>query len=378
MTVNRWLPRLLGALLALAPLTARATEPDSTQVRKHSPIYVKIDLDRNMLSVMSGQQLLWAAPAGTGTGLKLEAGRRSWEFSTPNGEYEVLRKELDPVWIKPDWYYHEKGLPVPADTSRERWAYGELGAAAIYFDRELAIHGTSRPELLGQNVSHGCIRISNEDVMRLYHNVRPGTRIVVVGRPPEIRDSAGTRLPAARAERIGTRYSQGLSVASATRSTGALLRQFDEERASTHISNDWTQTAGELVERGAQGDTAAVRGLLHRSTGSRNWAYERELSTFLANLYFRRPREVGAVVGAMEAERRAEVAFSIVRGTMDQYPGSLEARTAPWPSGVPALAEASGAARAGREALAEAERRYRRLFTVPASSLAPRTEATLR
>lgn len=41
----------------------------------------------------------------------------------------------------------------------------------------VAIHGTSKPELIGQAVSHGCIRMRNADVLRLTRLVRGGTPV---------------------------------------------------------------------------------------------------------------------------------------------------------------------------------------------------------
>jgi lipoprotein-anchoring transpeptidase ErfK/SrfK len=56
-----------------------------------------------------------------------------------------------------------------------------LGARAMYLGGSLyRIHGSNEPETIGQAVSSGCIRMSNEDVMDLYNRVRVGTRVVVL------------------------------------------------------------------------------------------------------------------------------------------------------------------------------------------------------
>jgi lipoprotein-anchoring transpeptidase ErfK/SrfK len=44
---------------------------------------------------------------------------------------------------------------------------------------EIGLHGTNHPELLGQDVSHGCIRIANRDIRRL-------SKILPLGTPVEI------------------------------------------------------------------------------------------------------------------------------------------------------------------------------------------------
>lgn len=142
---------------------------------------VVIDLSENRLYFRYGDVTLWSAPVATGTGMRLATETGEWDFSTPVGTYHVEFKELDPVWIAPDWYYHENGLPVPPRNHPSRYFPGGLGAAAVYFHPTLAIHGTNRPELLGQRISHGCIRLENRYVLRLYHNVQVGTRVVIIG-----------------------------------------------------------------------------------------------------------------------------------------------------------------------------------------------------
>ena len=42
------------------------------------------------------------------------------------------------------------------------------------------IHGSNEPETIGQAVSSGCIRMTNEDVVDLYSRVRLGTKVVVL------------------------------------------------------------------------------------------------------------------------------------------------------------------------------------------------------
>jgi lipoprotein-anchoring transpeptidase ErfK/SrfK len=56
-----------------------------------------------------------------------------------------------------------------------------LGARALYLGSTLfRIHGSNEPETIGQAVSSGCIRMTNEDVTDLYERVRIGTRVVVL------------------------------------------------------------------------------------------------------------------------------------------------------------------------------------------------------
>jgi lipoprotein-anchoring transpeptidase ErfK/SrfK len=56
-----------------------------------------------------------------------------------------------------------------------------LGARAMYLGSSLyRIHGSNEPETIGQAVSSGCIRMTNDDVIDLYNRVRVGTRVVVM------------------------------------------------------------------------------------------------------------------------------------------------------------------------------------------------------
>ena len=56
-----------------------------------------------------------------------------------------------------------------------------LGARAMYIGGTLyRIHGSNEPETIGQAVSSGCIRMTNEDVVDLYNRVKLGTKVVVL------------------------------------------------------------------------------------------------------------------------------------------------------------------------------------------------------
>jgi lipoprotein-anchoring transpeptidase ErfK/SrfK len=56
-----------------------------------------------------------------------------------------------------------------------------LGARAMYLGSSLyRIHGSNEPETIGQAVSSGCFRMTNEDVIDLYARVRIGATVVVL------------------------------------------------------------------------------------------------------------------------------------------------------------------------------------------------------
>jgi lipoprotein-anchoring transpeptidase ErfK/SrfK len=55
-----------------------------------------------------------------------------------------------------------------------------LGARAIYIGgTEFRIHGTNEPTSIGKQVSSGCIRLTNEDVIDLYNRVTLGAKVIV-------------------------------------------------------------------------------------------------------------------------------------------------------------------------------------------------------
>lgn len=141
--------------------------------------YVVISLDEHMLYVMEKERVIWSAVVGTGTGTRLEGAGRKWDFSTPRGMFRVQLKEKEPVWRLDDWVFIERGVPIPPPNDPSREEPGMLGTTAIYLEEDIAVHGTNAPELLGQPVSHGCIRMTNEAARRLYHEVEIGTPVII-------------------------------------------------------------------------------------------------------------------------------------------------------------------------------------------------------
>jgi lipoprotein-anchoring transpeptidase ErfK/SrfK len=56
-----------------------------------------------------------------------------------------------------------------------------LGARAMYLSGSVyRIHGTNAPDTIGQRVSSGCIRLTNDDVTDLYNRIKVGAKVVVL------------------------------------------------------------------------------------------------------------------------------------------------------------------------------------------------------
>jgi lipoprotein-anchoring transpeptidase ErfK/SrfK len=147
--------------------------------------YVVVHLAQNRVYVFDGDRAIWSAPAGTGTGFELANGDHEWKFSTPRGMMRVRRMEKDPLWEASDWHYVEKGLKPPPQNDPSRTMPGIMGSTAIYLGDGIAIHGTDQPQLVlnpdpdKRRVSHGCIRLTNENARELMHMVEVGTPVLI-------------------------------------------------------------------------------------------------------------------------------------------------------------------------------------------------------
>ena len=103
-------------------------------------------------------------------------GRPEWR--TPTGVFRVTDKLVDPDWVQFDWNDPSHVIrtipPGPDNPLGRRW----IGFASGY-GWQIGFHGTPHPELLGQAVSHGCVRMRNEDVVKVYDRVSVGTVVIV-------------------------------------------------------------------------------------------------------------------------------------------------------------------------------------------------------
>jgi lipoprotein-anchoring transpeptidase ErfK/SrfK len=104
------------------------------------------------------------------------------EGFTWSGEQTVARKA---EW--PDW--HPPAEMVSRQPYLPRFMAGgpgnPLGARAMYLgETEYRIHGTNKPDTIGKQVSSGCIRLTNEDVVDLYERVKVGAKVIVLPNRP--------------------------------------------------------------------------------------------------------------------------------------------------------------------------------------------------
>ncbi|HEX3157335.1 MAG TPA: L,D-transpeptidase [Gemmatimonadaceae bacterium] len=200
--------------------------------------YLVVSIAENRVWFKQGDSVLFEAPVATGSGKEMvrDGGGETWRFETPRGRLVVQNKEVDPQWVPPDWHFVEaarnRGLGVqrmtrgqtialpggavlavkgnevvkrmpdgrvvpygkgtegreivangnivipPFGTSQRKYP-GVLGTRRLNLGDGYALHGTNKPETVGRSVSHGCIRLKNPDIERLYEMVPVGTPVFV-------------------------------------------------------------------------------------------------------------------------------------------------------------------------------------------------------
>ncbi len=123
----------------------------------------------------SERRLYYVLPGGQAIRYGIGVGRPGFAWS---GTHSITQKRAWPDWRPPAEMLHRRpDLPRYMAGGVEN----PLGARAMYLGSSLyRIHGSNEPETIGQAVSSGCIRMTNEDVVDLYSRVRVGTKVVVL------------------------------------------------------------------------------------------------------------------------------------------------------------------------------------------------------
>lgn len=127
-------------------------------------IYISTAERRLYLMLGDGQALRYGIGVGRDgfrwSGTHRISAKKEWPSWTPPSQMLARRPDLP--------HYMPGGIENP------------LGARAMYLGSSLyRIHGSNEPETIGQAVSSGCFRMTNEDVVDLYNRVRIGTVVVV-------------------------------------------------------------------------------------------------------------------------------------------------------------------------------------------------------
>jgi hypothetical protein len=225
----------IKAKLGMTGDSLRALLNESPAAAANQP-YIVVSMADHRIWYKQGKEVLFEAPVATGSGKELVGGSGgNWRFETPRGRLVVKGKDEDPAWVPPDWHYVEmankKGLGVvhldqgesirtgdavittqggevvkrynngstvslgtgvegkeivangnivvPPDGTSARRYLGVMGTRRLELGDGYGIHGTDHPETIGQSVSHGCVRMRNEDIEKLYPMVPVGTPVYI-------------------------------------------------------------------------------------------------------------------------------------------------------------------------------------------------------
>ncbi|HEY6070960.1 MAG TPA: L,D-transpeptidase [Chthoniobacterales bacterium] len=153
-----------------APAANELPEENQTPNDQTPPaIAVKIDTKTNMLGVFDADKLVAAYPVTLGSG----------KTQSPIGEWKVQRIEKMPRfrWDEAMLQHGQRSgnfhmLP-PGPNS-------PVGVIWIALNKKgIGIHGTKEPETIGHAASHGCVRLTNWDVVRLAQKVKPGVPVSI-------------------------------------------------------------------------------------------------------------------------------------------------------------------------------------------------------
>ena len=150
------------------------------KVNMPSKNYLVVNSTMNEFYLYKGEELIKKDMCSTGSYVRLKKSEKEqWMFKTPKGEFRILNKTKDPVWKKPDWAFVEEGLPVPSYNHPSRYEYGVLGDYSLSLGDGYLIHGTLFQRFLGLPVTHGCIRLNDENLELVYKSLPMGSKVYI-------------------------------------------------------------------------------------------------------------------------------------------------------------------------------------------------------
>jgi lipoprotein-anchoring transpeptidase ErfK/SrfK len=138
--------------------------------RKEAPGSIMVDSDNHYL--------YYVLDGGKAIRYGVAVGEEAMAWS---GVAKVERKAEWPAWVPTAGERARFDVPAYVGPGPQN----PMGSRALYLyengkDTLYRIHGTNQPEYIGQAISSGCIRMTNEDVIDLYDRVKMGTVVVVL------------------------------------------------------------------------------------------------------------------------------------------------------------------------------------------------------
>jgi hypothetical protein len=142
--------------------------------------FLIINTTENQFVLRNADSLIRKGICSTGSYVLLDAGSdQQWIFKTPRGMFKIQGKTESPIWRKPDWAFIEEGLPIPAQDAEERYESGVLGDYALFLGHGYMLHGTIYKRFLGMPVTHGCVRLGDEDLEVIYKNLQVNSKVFI-------------------------------------------------------------------------------------------------------------------------------------------------------------------------------------------------------
>ncbi len=175
---------LLSSLVLSQTVAARSTKPLTGETRNvfvpdvenrvkpaaKSPSITSKALDRRVVLKLRQRRVYVYEGDREVASYRVAVGKKGWE--TPTGKFQVIKKIRNPAWKNP--WSGRIGEPGPGSVLGERWiGFWTDGKQTIGF------HGTPGEHLLGQAVSHGCVRMRNADIRTMFDLVEIGTPVIV-------------------------------------------------------------------------------------------------------------------------------------------------------------------------------------------------------
>jgi lipoprotein-anchoring transpeptidase ErfK/SrfK len=142
--------------------------------------YIVINTTDNRFFLYRNKKLIREGFCSSGSYTMLQTeGDRKWIFKTPKGKYRIQGKTTNPVWRRPDWAFVEEGLPIPSKDHHTRYEYGVLGDYALSIGDGYLIHGTLYKRFLGMPVTHGCVRLADDDLEAIFNTLSIGSKVYI-------------------------------------------------------------------------------------------------------------------------------------------------------------------------------------------------------
>ena len=142
--------------------------------------YVVINTIENKFALYTNKKLVREGFCSSGSYTMLQtSGNKKWIFKTPKGKYWIRGKTTNPVWKRPDWSFVEEGSPIPSANDQSRYEYGVLGDYALALGDGYMIHGTIYKRFLGMPVTHGCVRLNDDDLKVIYNTLNIGSKVYI-------------------------------------------------------------------------------------------------------------------------------------------------------------------------------------------------------